>query len=140
MQEHITPAGRSVLDDLHLDPTYVVKAKLALRIQMTIAELGLSHSDAAKRLAVPSARLSLLARGDLDQIDQVELELLLQVLGHDIDVVIGPRRDRVGQIIVREATRGTGSLRLSRIRLARVNKVGRSRLRRPSGPSRAVAR
>ena len=36
---HITPVGKSVLDDFRLDHAFVVKAKLAIHIQR-IADLG----------------------------------------------------------------------------------------------------
>ena len=46
MDSHATPAGKSVLDELRLDPTFVVKAELAVRIQKSIAEMGLNQREA----------------------------------------------------------------------------------------------
>jgi hypothetical protein len=63
MNGHATPAGRSVLDDLGLDAGYVVKAKLALRIQKTIAEMDLTQREAAARMPITQPKLSLLVRG-----------------------------------------------------------------------------
>ena len=56
MEAHVTPAGRSVLDDLCLDAGYIVKAKLALRIQKTIAEMGLTQREAAARMPITQPR------------------------------------------------------------------------------------
>ena len=59
-------AETSVLDALGLDASYVVKAKLALRIQKTIAELNLTQRQAAARMPITQPKLSLLVRGKLD--------------------------------------------------------------------------
>jgi predicted XRE-type DNA-binding protein len=103
MPDHVTPAGTSVLDELGLDGAYVVKAKLALRIQKTIAELGLTQREAAARMPITQPKLSLLTRGKLADISQEKLEACLSALGHDIEISIGPRREGQGQVSVREA-------------------------------------
>jgi predicted XRE-type DNA-binding protein len=103
MQTHVTPPAHSVLDELRLEPGYVVKAKLALRIQKTIAEMGLTQREAAAMMPISQPKLSLPTRGKLDDISQVKLEECLRALGHDIEVVIGPRHDGAGRIEVREA-------------------------------------
>ena len=102
MERHLTPAGRSVLDDLALDDGYVVKAKLAVRLKRTIAEMGLSQREAASRLPINQPKLSLVTQGKLDGVSQAMLEDCLRALGHDIEIKIGPRHDRVGKIVVRE--------------------------------------
>jgi predicted XRE-type DNA-binding protein len=103
MEGHLTLAGKSVLDELGLDAAYVVKAKLAIRIQKTIAELGLSQREAAARMPITQPKLSLLVRGRLDDISQAKLEDCLRALGHDIEIAIGPRHEGVGAVKVREA-------------------------------------
>ena len=100
---HVTPAGRSVLDELNLDPAFVAKAKLSIRIMKTIKELGLTQREAAKRIPITQARLSSINRGKLDDISQEKLEECLQALGHDIEIRVGPRREGVGTLRVREA-------------------------------------
>jgi predicted XRE-type DNA-binding protein len=100
---HVTPAGRSVLDELDLDPAFVAKAKLSIRILKTIKELGLSQREAAKRMPITQARLSLINRGKLDDVSQEKLEECLRALGHDVEIRVGPRRDGVGKLEVREA-------------------------------------
>lgn len=103
MDSHVTPAGKSVLDDLRLDPAFVVKAKLAIRIQKSIAEMGLKQREAAVRMGITQLKLSLIARGKLDDISQAKLEACLRALGHDIEIAIGPRHDGPGGVTVRDA-------------------------------------
>ena len=102
MDQHVTPAVRSVLDELDLDQAYVVKAKLALRIAQSIAEMGLSQREAAARMPIHQPKLSLLMRGKLDDISQAKLEECLRALGHDIEIGISRRHEGAGKIVVRE--------------------------------------
>jgi predicted XRE-type DNA-binding protein len=101
-EHHVTEAGRSVLDELDLDRAYVVKAKLAMLIQRSIAELGLTQREAAARLPISQPKLSLLTRGKLDDISQAKLEECLRALGHDVEIAVSPRHEGMGAIIVRE--------------------------------------
>lgn len=103
MDGHITAAGRSVLDELGLDPGYAVKAKLAIRIQRSIAEMGLTQREAPARMPIIQPKLSLLTRGKLDDISQARLEDCLRALGHDVEIGIGARHEGVGKVRVREA-------------------------------------
>lgn len=66
MEGHVIPGGKNVLDDLGLDGAYIIKAKLALRIQKTIAEMGLTQRQAVARMPITQPKLSLLMRGKLD--------------------------------------------------------------------------
>ncbi|MFN3387415.1 MAG: helix-turn-helix domain-containing protein [Allosphingosinicella sp.] len=100
---HVTQAGTSVLDQLALAAEDVVKAKLALRIARTIAELGLTQREAAALMPITQPKLSAIAQGRLDNISQAKLEECLRALGHDIEITIGPRREGVGEVRVREA-------------------------------------
>lgn len=100
--EHTTPAGTSVLDDLGLDPGYIVKAKLATQIQKTVQDMGLNQRDAANRMGISQPKLSLLTRGKLDGLSQAKLEECLSALGHDIEINIRPRHEGAGKIRVVE--------------------------------------
>ena len=93
---HRTPAGTSVLDDLGFNPAYVVKAKLALRIQLTVKELGLNQRDAARRIGISQPKLSQLTRGRFEGLSQAKLEECLVALGHDVITNIGPRHEGLG--------------------------------------------
>ncbi len=99
---HTTPAGTSVLDDLGLDRGFIVKAKLALRIQITVKELGLNQRDAATRMGISQPKLSLLTRGKFDGLSQAKLEECLVALGHDVITNIGPRHEGIGTRRVEE--------------------------------------
>ena len=102
-QNHVTPAGTSVLDELGLDTGFVVKAKLAIRIQKSIAEMGLTQREAAARMPITQPKLSLLTRGKLDDdISQAKLEECLRALGHDIEISISARHEGAGEVRVRE--------------------------------------
>jgi predicted XRE-type DNA-binding protein len=102
MNMHVTPAGKSVLDELGLDAVHVVKAKLAIRIQKSIAEMGLTQREAAALMPITQPKLSHLVRGRLDDISQEKLEDCLRALGHDIEISIGVRHEGVGAVRVRE--------------------------------------
>jgi predicted XRE-type DNA-binding protein len=105
MDGHVTPARKSVLDELRLEPAFVVKAKLAIRIQKSIAEMELTQREAAARMGITQPKLSLIVRGKLGDISQAKLEACLRALGHDIEIAIGPRRSGPGEVTVRETAR-----------------------------------
>jgi predicted XRE-type DNA-binding protein len=100
---HRTPAGKNVLEELDLDAGFIAKSTLAIRILKTIRELGLTQREAAKRMPITQARLSLINRGKLDDVSQEKLEACLRALGHDVEIRVGPRREGVGKLEVREA-------------------------------------
>jgi predicted XRE-type DNA-binding protein len=102
MNGHVTPAGKSVLDEVGLDPGYVVKAKLAIRIQKSIAEMSLTQREAAARMPITQPKLSAIMRGKLEDISLAKLETCLRALGHDIEIAVGPRHDGLGEVSVRE--------------------------------------
>ena len=102
MQQTIAPKGRSVLDELNLGSAFVAKAKLAIQISKSIAEMKLSQREAAKRLPLSQPKLSLVTRGKLEGISQAMLEECLQALGHDIEIKISRRHEGVGQLRVLE--------------------------------------
>ena len=93
---HITPAGTSVLDDLGLDRSFAVKSRLAVRIAKTVEELGVSQREAAARMGISQAKLSLLIRGRLEGLSEGKLEECLVSLGHDITISIGARHEGTG--------------------------------------------
>ena len=100
---HITPAGKNVLEELNLDPAFIAKAELAIRIHKSIVEMGLTQREAAALMPVTQPKLSLITRGKLDDISQAKLEECLQALGHDIEIRVGARHEGKGQLIVLES-------------------------------------
>ena len=99
---HKTAAGKSVLEELSLDAIFVAKSRLAIRILKTVKELGLTQREAARRMPITQPRLSMIARGVLDDISQEKLEECLRALGHDVEIRVGPRHDGVGKLEVLE--------------------------------------
>ena len=99
---HVTPVGTSVLHEPNLDPTFIVKAQMAIRITISIAEMGLTQREAAARMPISPPKLSLITRGKLDDISQAKLEECLQALGHDIKIRIGARHEGVGKLKILE--------------------------------------
>lgn len=99
---HTTPAGISVLDDLGLDRGFTIKAKLSIRIQKTVEELGLNQRDAARQMGISQPKLSQLTRGNFDGLSQAKLEECLVALGHDVIINIGPRHAGIGDRRVEE--------------------------------------
>jgi len=93
---HITSPGMSVLDDLGLDSGFVIKAKLAIRIQKTVEEIGLNQREAARQMGISQPKLSQLTRGKFDGLSQAKLEECLVALGHDVIINIGPRHPGIG--------------------------------------------
>jgi predicted XRE-type DNA-binding protein len=102
MSGHITQAGQSVLDELGLDQSFIVKAKLAQGLARSIVEMGLSQREAAALLPIAQPKLSLVTRGKLDDISQAKLEECLRALGHDIEIAISRRHEGAGELRVRE--------------------------------------
>ncbi len=102
IEGHVTPAGKSVLEELDLDPIFIAKAELAIRIHKSIAEMGLTQRQAAALMPITQPKLSRVTRGKLDDISQAKLEECLQALGHDIEIRIGARHEGVGRLRVLE--------------------------------------
>jgi predicted XRE-type DNA-binding protein len=103
---HTTAANISVLEDLNLDGGFIVKAKLAIRIQKTVQEMGLNQRDAARQMGISQPKLSQLTRGKFDGPSQAKLEECLVALGHDVIINIGPRHAGVGLRRVEERAFG----------------------------------
>ena len=99
---HITPTGTNVLEELDLEPAFIAKSTLAIRIMKTIDELGLTQRQAAAGLPISQSRLSRITRGLLDDISQEKLEECLRALGHDVEIRVGPRGEGMGKLRVLE--------------------------------------
>jgi len=94
---HSTPAGRSVLEDLDLDPAYVAKAKLAQLVKTSVREMGLTQMQAAELLGTTQPRYSKLSAGKLDLFSMEMLQEFLMKLGHDIALIVEPRHEGAGR-------------------------------------------
>ena len=112
-QHHVTRPGESVLEELELDPVFAAKAKLALRIQRSIAEMGLTQREAASQMPITQPKLSAVTRGRLEDISLTKLEECLRALGHDIEIAVGVRRSGEGELRVREVAESDRGAELS---------------------------
>lgn len=94
----------NVFADLGLPDAEELKTKvqLALAIQREIAERGWSQAQAAEVLSINQPKVSALLRIRLDGFSVERLMNFLTALGHDVEIVIKPRRSgrQAGRIVV----------------------------------------
>jgi len=75
-----------------------IKSRFIIEIQRTMERLGLSQSQAAKRMNIPEPDLSALLRGDLDLMSEHELMECLNRLGCDIEIKVQPAQRAEGRV------------------------------------------
>jgi len=68
------------------------KVELAFQIHALIVQMGLSQTQAAKRLDTDRARVSNLMRGRLKEFSIDRLFRFLTQLGQDVEVTVHPKR------------------------------------------------
>lgn len=78
----------------------LLKAQLASRIADMIQSKGFTQSQAAELLGIPQPKLSLMLRGQFRGISEAKMLECLARLGRDIQIVIGPERAGIGNIVV----------------------------------------
>ncbi|MBU2810978.1 helix-turn-helix transcriptional regulator [Acidithiobacillus thiooxidans] len=78
----------------------LLKAQLASRIADMIQSKGFTQSQAAEILGIPQPKLSLMLRGQFRGISEAKMLECLARLGRDIQIVIGPERAGIGNIVV----------------------------------------
>lgn len=74
------------------------KVELAYQIHTLIERMGLSQTQAAKKLGTDRARVSNLMRGRLKEFSIDRLFHFLTQLGQDIDVTVRPKRRAQAQV------------------------------------------
>ena len=87
-----TVGSNNVFSDLGFaDPkTALVKAQLALQIARILKATKTTQVDAASRMDISQAKVSSLLRGDLHGISEAKLQSCLNLLGHDVLIVLKP--------------------------------------------------
>jgi len=97
----------NVFADLGLPDAEELKTKvqLALAIKREIDERGWSQAQAAEVLSINQPKVSALLRYRLDGFSVERLMNFLTALGHDVEIVIKPRRSgrHAGRILVEAA-------------------------------------
>ena len=101
---HVTPADGNIFADLGLpNPEELqIKARLALEIQRTVRELGLTQEAAAARMGITQPKLSNILRGRFAGVSEDKLMRCLAGLGRDVTILVGQRHEGAGKIEVRE--------------------------------------
>lgn len=74
------------------------KSQLAAEIARAIKARGLTQQGAAELLGVDESKVSRITRGEFREISEAKLLELVAKLGHDVKIVVGPVRRRVGKI------------------------------------------
>src|SRR5271156_1882296 len=98
----VHPTGRNIFKSLgrpDADEAFA-KVELAYKIHTLIEQLGLTQTQAAKKLDTDRARVSNLMRGRLKEFSIDRLFHFLTRLGQDIDVTVRPKRRAQAQVHV----------------------------------------
>jgi len=74
------------------------KSQLAGEIARTIKARRLTQEGAAVLLGVDQSKISRITRGQFRGVSEAKLLELVTKLGHDVKIVVGPVRRRVGKI------------------------------------------
>jgi len=94
----ITKSSGNVFEDLGIKDAekYLVKAKLAGKINRIIEKRGLKQIEAAKLLEIDQPKVSALSCGRLDDFSIERLISFLNKLSRDVEIVVKePRSNRV---------------------------------------------
>ena len=85
---------------------HYLKAELTLRLDKSIAALGLSQRAAAHRLETTQPELSKILRGKFSEVSLERLIRFLTLLGHRVEINIGKARpNRKGESVVGDLRR-----------------------------------
>jgi len=74
------------------------KSQLAAEIARAIKARRLTQQDAAELLGIDQSKVSRITRGQFRGVSEAKLLELVTKLGHDVKIVVGPVRRRVGKI------------------------------------------
>jgi len=78
------------------------KTRLAMAANAALARRKLKQADAARLLGVAQPKVSALVNYRLDQFSVETLMEFLVSLGHDVEIMVRPRRARAGAVSVVE--------------------------------------
>ena len=74
------------------------KSQIAAEIARAIKARRLTQADAATLLGIDQSKVSRITRGQFRGVSEAKLLELVTKLGHDVKIVVGPVRRRVGKI------------------------------------------
>lgn len=106
MTDDIIEGVGNVFADLGLpDPAdRQTKTRLAMAVNALLKERRLKQTQAAAVLGIPQPKVSALANYRLDHFSVEKLMSFLNALDHDVEIVIRPSREAVGQTSVHALT------------------------------------
>ena len=95
---NIEPGSGNVFEDLGRPgpEAHLLKAELVNRIDALVRRRGITQAEAGRLLGLAQPDVSRLLRGDFREYSLERLFRLLNALGRDIDIVIGPPRSPAG--------------------------------------------
>lgn len=90
----------NVFADLELPDAEKLKIKsgLAIEIVRAVRQLGLTQTEAAKRMGIPQPKVSGLLRGDFANLSERKLMECLKRLGYDIEIKVKSAKKPVGRL------------------------------------------
>lgn len=74
------------------------KSRLAAGIARAVKARRLTQQEAAELLGIDQSKVSRITRGQFRGVSEAKLLVLVTKLGHDVKIVVGPVRRRVGKI------------------------------------------
>jgi predicted XRE-type DNA-binding protein len=98
----ITESSGNVFADLELPNAEKLKIKsgLVIKISEAIDQLGLTQSEAGERMGLPQGKVSLMLRGQFQNISERKLMDCLNRLGYDIEIKVKPAKKAVGHLLL----------------------------------------
>jgi predicted XRE-type DNA-binding protein len=102
MADNIIEGSGNVFADLGFSdaPDRQTKTRLAMAVNGLLKARRIKQTDAARILGVPQPKISALANYRLDHFSVEKLMSFLNALDCDVEIVIRPRREAVGQTSV----------------------------------------
>ena len=95
----VEPSSGNVFADLGLRDAEKLKIKsgLAIEIASAVRRLGLTQTEAARRMKISQAKVSGLTRGDFANLSEHKMMECLNRLGYDVEIKVSPAKTSVGR-------------------------------------------
>lgn len=101
--QNIEASNGNVFADLEVPDAHeaLAKAELARRICTILSQRKLTQARAAAILGIDQPKVSALIRGKLGGFSTERLFRFLNALGHDVEIIVRPRRSNNGRVSTR---------------------------------------
>jgi predicted XRE-type DNA-binding protein len=96
------PSTGNVFADLGLADAgeHLIKAGLVVRIERTIRQRKLTQAAAAQLMGIDQPKISAMLAGQFRGYSVERLMRFLVALGHDVEIVVKPRKHRIAELRV----------------------------------------